>query len=168
MAIISLPSAQNAKTIEDVINVVEMLRKEMEFALTSLDVDNMNKTYVSLVESGNTATGYYRKFSDGTMECYYTSTQQTDTVSWGVTTISGINYYYTNNFATWVFPKPFLSGSIVNVMASGDIGTAYPETHTAWHSDHTQCRVESGTFGYDPRTNPVIMRVSYFARGVWK
>lgn len=167
MTIVNFPSTKNLKTIEDVINVVEIMRKELEFALSSLDTDNMNKMYVSVIESGNTANGYYRKFSDGTMECYYTSSQQTDTAAWNTAAINGGTYYYTGT-AFWTFPKPFLAGTLVNVMASGDIGSAAPETHTAWHIDETQCRVESGIFGKDPRSPATGMRVSYFARGVWK
>jgi hypothetical protein len=167
MAVINLPSTANAETIQDLIDIIEIYRKELDFALSSLDADNMNSMYVSVIESGNTANGYYRKFSDGTMECYFTSTQQTDTAAWSTTSINGGTYYYTGT-AFWTFPKPFLTGSIVNVMASGDIGTAAPETHIAWHVDETKCRVESGTFGKDPRTPAVTMRVSYIARGVWK
>jgi hypothetical protein len=166
MTIINLPSTKNLKTIEDVINVVEVMRKELEFALSSLDTDNMNRMYVSVIEAGNTANGYYRKFSDGTMECHFTNVQQTDTAAWTSTVISGITYYSTGGY--WTFPIPFLTGSTVNVMASGDIGQYAPETHTAWHFDNTKCRIESGIFGKDPRSPAVEMRVSYVARGVWK
>lgn len=166
MAEIFLPSFQGAKDLKEVTNQLELMRKELEYILSSLDVSNMNKNYVSVIESGDTANGYYRKFSDGTMDCYFTNAQQTDTATWTLTPVSGITYYSTGGY--WVFPKPFLAGTTVNVMASGDIGQYAPETHTAWHFDNTQCRIESGMFGKDPRTPAVAMRVSYFARGFWR
>ena len=41
MAIVNLPSASGAKTIEEVIDVVENMRKTVEFLLTNVDSDNI-------------------------------------------------------------------------------------------------------------------------------
>lgn len=167
MALINLPSTKDLKTLPEVINVVEKMRKELEFALSQIDIDNMNSQYVAVVGSGSNANGYWRKFSDGTMDCYFTNARNSDTLTWSTATIAGATYYYTG-VDYWTFPTPFLTGSTVNVMASGDIGSAAPETHTAWHIDNTKCRVESGIFGKDPRSPVLPMRMSYFARGFWK
>ena len=168
MATINLPSTQNLKSIEEVINVVEILKKELDFALSSIDIDNMNNNYVAIVESGTNSNGTYRKYSDGTLECYFTSSIPANSLTWSTATINGTTYYYTGT-TFWTYPIPFLTGSTVNVMASGDIQLAAPETHIAWHVDNMKCRTESGAFGINPTTvSGAVVRASFFARGVWK
>lgn len=55
MAIVNLPSAAGAKTVEEVIDVVENMRKTVEFLLTNVDSDNItsvdsSKTDISLLK----------------------------------------------------------------------------------------------------------------------
>lgn len=166
MAQLNLPSAKNAKTVKEVIDIVEKMRKELEFALTALDIDNMNSSYVAVVESGSNSNGFYRKFSDGMMECWHSSVDLNSDHTWNQSAVGGSTYFYI--FTSWAYPQPFLPGQHINLMASGDIGGAAPETHTAFHVDHTHCQVESGMFGADPKSFGGNVSRTWFARGRWK
>jgi hypothetical protein len=166
MAIVNLPSARKAKTLAEVIDVVEKMRKELEFALSTLDSDNMNNSYVSVIESGYNTNGFYRKFSDGMMECWTGQSIILSTLPWYTTNVGGGTYYYT--YGNWNFPIPFKEGEIVNLFASGDIAGAAPENHTAYHLSHAYCQVENGIFGLDVRTSGNSLNRSMLARGRWK
>jgi hypothetical protein len=166
MAIVNLPSARKAKTLAEVIDVVEKMRKELEFALSTLDTDNMNSSYVSVVESGANGNGSYRKFSDGTMECWRSWQGPANTLTWQTYPVSGSTYYY--SAGSWIFPQPFIEGKEISVFASGDIPSPGPETHTAFAPAYYGCSVECGILDVDVRTHTSNVYRSWLARGYWK
>ena len=65
-------------------------------------VDELDAT--SGCESGSNANGYYRKWSDGTLECYWTDTATLTTNNYGLAE----GYYNVKNIT---FPAQFLSGT---------------------------------------------------------
>ena len=160
------PAVKKIKDMKDVQNLFDQLKKELEYQFDNLDFSNLSSGQVVVTESGDTASGSYRKYSDGTMECWWTTSFPTTSASWNTRDINGTTYYYVSG--TWNYPKSFKVGSTVNVMASGDIGTAAPETHTAWHVDETHCSHESGILGVDVTGTSVTMNFSFYARGVWQ
>jgi hypothetical protein len=166
LASVNLPSVQQAKDLTEVKNVVEKLRKELDYVLSNLDSDNFNQQYAMVIETGSTANGNYRKYSDGTMECWLTWTGITNTIPWSTQAAGASTYYYSNG--TWVFPKAFKTGSIVTVMASGRIAVDYPQTFLAWHNNETKCNTHVGVFGIDIRSGTGTAYQSWFARGQWK
>jgi hypothetical protein len=166
MPIVNLPSVSRVKTLKELIDQVENMRKELEFVLSTLDIDNLNSKYVSVVESGANANGYYRKFSDGTMECWQSGSDVVSNLAWSTADVGGGTYYYV--YANWSFPAPFKDGEMVNLFASGDIGGAAPETHTAFHVSNTYCQYEHGIFGLDVRTSGNSLTYSLLARGKWQ
>lgn len=166
MPLIQLPSFNKSKDLKETINLLEKMRKELEYILSTLDIDNLNNNYVSVVESGSNSNGSYRKFSDGTMECWYQSKGLSSSYSWLTTTVGTETYYY--NVYVWVFPASFKSGEVINLTASGDIYGAYPETHTAFNIDNTKCQCEAGILGGNPATLGGNVTRTWFARGKWK
>jgi hypothetical protein len=133
--------------------------------VTGNDIQTLLEKAVFIVEQGSNGNGTYRKYSDGTMECWkYEEYNPTSPAAWATLSVAGSTYYYIPG--TWTYPTPFLSGSKVICSMSGDINGVQPETHKAHHTDHTQCGVESGSFGVD--TRGFIMKRQLYARGVWK
>ena len=148
MPLIQLPSFNDIKDTKELIDVLEKQRKELEYVLGNLDITNLNSNYVSVVETGSNANGTYLKYSDGTMECWHQGFGNSNYYTWWEAVRAGGTYYYVVD--NWVFPAPFREGEFVKLFASGDIGGAAPETHTAFNVDHTKCQVENGMFGMDP------------------
>lgn len=60
----------------------------------------------TIVDSGANANGYYRKYADGTMECWTRTTADI-----AIDTVYGLGWY--NGYYTWTFPEPFIDDSAV-------------------------------------------------------
>lgn len=116
--------------------------------------------YNFVVEQGTNSNGTYRKYADGTMECWHTWVSQSST-GWSV---NG-GYYFVSQ--AWTFPAAFKSGTQPAVFSDGDISGYYGlENVKAYHRDHTYCQVEIGA------TSSSVQGMgwsrSFYAKGVWK
>jgi len=166
MPLVQLPVFSLKDDKEGLINNLEKMRKQLEYTLSSLDTSNLNSKYVSVVESGSNANGYYKKYSDGTMDCYQSIARPANLYSWSSTAVAGSTYY--NVAMSWVFPASFLGGSLVTVLTSGDVPGAGPETHNAYGATETSCIIECGIFGLNPSGSSTNMYTSMLAKGIWR
>lgn len=137
--------------------------------LTGNDVqtilESINSRMYYVVEQGTNGNGTYRKYSDGTMECWNTfNYTSVDPAAVANTSFNGSTYYYVPG--NWTYPASFLSGSSVSVLFSGDLGGLQPETHIVYPNDNTKCSIESGILGVSPSGK--TLKQSLYARGVWK
>lgn len=165
MSLIMLPTAQNINNFNDLVDIYEKSRKQLEFLLNGIDLEKFDSNAVLVEETGSNENGVYRKYSDGTMECSHTWTGSTSDVPWNTVDIGTEKYYYTSD--TWTFPKPFLENSSVIVFADGDIGAIAPESHHGSIVDTTKATIESGMFGVDCRQGLSFSR-NWLAKGYWK
>jgi hypothetical protein len=147
------------------IETYEKAKKQIEYTFSNIDLNNINSNLIVVVDAGTNTNGSFRKFSDGTMECWKTVSANNADLTWYTVSVQGGNYYYT--FSNWTYPQPFVDGELINLFASGDIGGAGPETHTAFNIDHTKCQYENGIYGLDTRTTG-SQSYSLRAIGHWK
>lgn len=147
----------------DVINADEFDANNLVLSDKINEIINGNYDIVK----GSNANGNYVKFPDGTMIQWFNVTYVANGITWSSVANAGTTYYYTST--TWTFPIPFTNGSPVSVQASGDLPTFGIEQHKAYNPTVSNCQVEQGVLGTDPKTKGTATCFKYlFAIGRWK
>lgn len=127
MALVNLPSVQKAKTLPEVINIVEKLRKELEFALTQLDGDNMNLsntwtdlTLINGAAVNNSRTPMYQRQKFGNLITLQGEVQNITGVI-ATLPVGCRPKQYPLNFKCAMTTGTAVIGSIVNIDTAGNI-----------------------------------------------
>lgn len=118
------------------------------------------KDIVHIVESGTDGIWNYRKWSDGTAECWGRSSIS------GISTISARGTYYYNSEVTVNYPSGFFSSKpVTNIILSPSTGFAFPsDTTSSGSKDFAQFFIVTPNEG----TSDITVYYSIHAIGRWK